>query len=594
MRKGEVFLPREEYEKTMQLKKKALAMLMACSMGGMTAAMPMAVFAEESSQLAEDEDAFAVMGNAGLDQEEEDTTSAPLSSAPMKSAPMRAAAAPISYTSTTFGGKTFYHRTSDTKGTKIIKVVDVSRHNGSIDWNKVKKSGVEGVILRIGYQGYSRGTLNKDSKFETYYKGAKAAGLNIGVYFYAEAISESEGHAIAKKTLQYLGNKELQLPIAFDYEDCGHRPKNVSRTKGAKIALAFLNDIKKSGREAMLYCGAYFSSVHVNAYTVEDAGYPVWLARYGSKPYKTSDPSGYYHGKITAWQSSAESGMNVHVNGISGSVDFDWYYDPISIQSGDITLNIGKSKTLDVDSKTEHFGKYSESYSFKSSDTSVASVSTKGKVTAKKAGTVDITITGKKSGKTAKVKVTVKGDENTRLPAVNNFRIYNVKKDSIAINWDDLSGATSYKIRYSTDGKKTWKSVKVSKSYYRLSGLQQDQTVYFKVVAYKGTTKGTYSNTISGKTLVAVPSDIKNFRIYDRKKTSLAISWDDSNDATSYKVDISYNKGKTWSKSVTVKQSYYRQTGLKPKNTVSYRVTPKNGSVSGKVSKIVTGTTKKK
>ena len=97
--------------------------------------------------------------------------------------------------------------------------IDVSRYQGTVDWEKVKAQGYDFCFLRIGYRGYgAAGTLNEDPKFEENYAAASAADFNVGVYFFAQAVNEEEAKEEADYVLQLLGKRKLQLPIIYDPE----------------------------------------------------------------------------------------------------------------------------------------------------------------------------------------------------------------------------------------------------------------------------------------------------------------------------------------------------------------------------------------
>src|SRR5699024_10816934 len=97
--------------------------------------------------------------------------------------------------------------------------IDVSSHQGEIDWQKVATSGVEFVFIRLGYRGYgSEGTLNLDPYFKQNLAGAKAAGLKVGIYFFSQAISVEEAREEAQFVLSYLAGTQLDYPVVYDWE----------------------------------------------------------------------------------------------------------------------------------------------------------------------------------------------------------------------------------------------------------------------------------------------------------------------------------------------------------------------------------------
>ena len=96
--------------------------------------------------------------------------------------------------------------------------IDVSLFQGEIDWQNVKADGVEFVFIRVGGRGTTDGGLYTDSKAQEYYRAAKAAGLQVGAYFFSQAISEAEAREEAVFALKQVKKWELDLPFVYDWE----------------------------------------------------------------------------------------------------------------------------------------------------------------------------------------------------------------------------------------------------------------------------------------------------------------------------------------------------------------------------------------
>ena len=147
-------------------------------------------------------------------------------------------------------------------GYTIEKVIDVSKHNGSIDWQKVAASGIKYAIIRVGYRGYGdTGSINIDSNFTTNIKGAINAGIKVGVYFYTQAVNEAEAREEADFVLENIIGCDLALPVAFDCEfasdNNGYTGRfynaRLSKSQTSAICRAFCNRISAAGYEAMVY-----------------------------------------------------------------------------------------------------------------------------------------------------------------------------------------------------------------------------------------------------------------------------------------------------------------------------------------------------
>lgn len=195
--------------------------------------------------------------------------------------------------------------------------IDVSSHQGEIQWDEVKKAGVEFVILRAAYRGYgTEGILRTDSFFEDNYKAAKEAGLEIGVYIFSQAINEEEAKEEAMLMLQLLENKELDLPVVYDPEliwGKEARTNGVSGEQFTKNTITFFDIIETAGYQTMLYSNMYWEAFLFDM--KELSKYDIWYADYEKIP-----QSPY---KFQFLQYS-ESGR---VPGIMGNVDLNLQFE---------------------------------------------------------------------------------------------------------------------------------------------------------------------------------------------------------------------------------------------------------------------------
>ena len=126
--------------------------------------------------------------------------------------------------------------------------IDISSYSGTIDWDKVKKSGVDFVMVRIGGRGYgSDGKMYSDDSALSYIKGAKAAGLKVGVYFFSQAVNNDEAIEEADYIKTLLGDETIDFPVAYDWEiikDDDARTDSVSAAQATACAKAFCNRVK--------------------------------------------------------------------------------------------------------------------------------------------------------------------------------------------------------------------------------------------------------------------------------------------------------------------------------------------------------------
>ena len=191
--------------------------------------------------------------------------------------------------------------------------IDVSKWNGSIDWNAVKNSGVSYVIIRCGYRGSSTGALIEDPKFVSNIKGAKAAGLKVGVYFFSQAVNEAEAVEEASMALNLVSGYGLEYPIFLDVEASGGRGDAVDTATRTAVCRAFCATIQNSGYKAGIYANKTWLTTKMNAGSLAD--YKIWLAQYASAPSYTTT-------KYDIWQYTSKGS----ISGISGGVDMNISY----------------------------------------------------------------------------------------------------------------------------------------------------------------------------------------------------------------------------------------------------------------------------
>ena len=192
--------------------------------------------------------------------------------------------------------------------------IDVSKYQPSINWSSVKASGVNYVIIRCGYRGSSTGVLVEDPYFKSHIKGAKAAGLKVGVYFFTTAISEAEAVEEASMAAYLCKGYGIDYPIFMDCES-SNRPGYNGMGAGQRTAIikAFCNTIRSAGYTPGVYANKTWLSSYMNA--GELSGYKIWLAQYNA-----NGPT--YGGRYDMWQYTSKGS----VSGISGYVDMNQSY----------------------------------------------------------------------------------------------------------------------------------------------------------------------------------------------------------------------------------------------------------------------------
>lgn len=196
--------------------------------------------------------------------------------------------------------------------TGTVMGIDISKHNGNIDWNAVKNSGVQYVILRCGYRGSASGVLVEDQKFKRNIQGATAAGLKVGIYFFSQAVNEVEAVEEASMTLSLIKKYRITYPVYIDVESANGRADGISKAARTSVINAFCQTIRNSGYTPGLYANKNWLTEKINTGAL--GGCKIWLAQYVAAP--------TYGGRYEMWQYSSRGS----IAGIKGNVDLNISY----------------------------------------------------------------------------------------------------------------------------------------------------------------------------------------------------------------------------------------------------------------------------
>lgn len=191
--------------------------------------------------------------------------------------------------------------------------IDVSEHQSQVDWEQVKDAGIDFVMIRAGYRGYTEGKLFRDSCFSRHLAGAREAGLDVGVYFFSQAITPEEARKEAEFLLSILKDEEAEMGVAFDWEyvSADVRTGAVDGRTMTDCAITFCETIAAAGHKPLVYFNQHQA---LEQYVLEElTGCGFWLAMYTDQmtfPYR-----------VDLWQYT-EDGV---VPGIDGTVDINLY-----------------------------------------------------------------------------------------------------------------------------------------------------------------------------------------------------------------------------------------------------------------------------
>ncbi|MCR4889706.1 MAG: glycoside hydrolase family 25 protein [Ruminococcus sp.] len=190
--------------------------------------------------------------------------------------------------------------------------IDISEHQGDIDWQQVKDSGIDFAMIRVGYRSYGEGVVNFDTNFRDNIRQANDVGIDVGVYFFSQATSQDEAIEEADRVLDAIEGCDITYPVVYDWEmiyDDSARTDDISVETLADCCVAFCERIKSGGYTPMIYQNKSTSMHKLDLPRVKD--YDFWLAEYGDKP--------TYYYKYDMWQYTSTGS----VPGITGDVDLN-------------------------------------------------------------------------------------------------------------------------------------------------------------------------------------------------------------------------------------------------------------------------------
>lgn len=495
-----------------------------------------------------------------------------------------------------FDNKTYAHP-SKFNGYAIKNGIDISKYQGSIDWEQAKAAGVEFAFVRVGYRGYGiSGTLAKDVLFRENLEGAANAGIPCGVYFFSQAISPEEAREEAIFLIEQISGFDISLPMVLDYEFASSGSGNTGRLYQAKLSkeeatqvcLAFCETVRSRGYKAMVYANPDMLNNHLYPEQISASGNTIWLTNYTTQT--------TYDGDYDFWQYSSKGRVNGINNGSTNLVDCNFWYqksgsddskednegnsggnnnitsDPNATPEPNIDIEAPISFSQDAIrlSKNETFALKeildgaSGSITYRSSDPFVATVTADGIITASAAGETEITASTV-SGKQAICTVTVQ-------ESLEDYKISLLKK------------------KYTYTGKVIQPKLTVSNDDQELilgSDFEMKLESNQEIGTASGTITGTryYSGTLYF-TFQIVPKKVAGFSKASSTASSIKLKWKKHKQADGYVIyrsnakNGSYKKVKTLTKNTVVswtrkknkteKNSYYKIRAYKTVDGTRY------------------------
>lgn len=442
--------------------------------------------------------------------------------------------------------KKITHQSGFSSKYEKIYGIDVSKWQEEIDWEKAKADGVEFAVIRLGYRGMANGALALDPYFEKNIKGAHEAGVDVGIYFFTQALNTTEAKEEAKFCLKYLSDYKsyVTYPVIIDLEPCGGRldKANLSKSKKTAICETFCTTVEAAGYTGGIYCSKSMFLTWVDIASLEKEHY-VWLAHYTD--------STNYERRFDMWQFSS----SCSVKGISGNVDMDVAYN---LKTPAAPTNLNQTEIAE-DSLTFTWNNVVGAdgyrvYQYDKNDNRENTYSTTEQ---------SVTISGLSEGHTYRYKVRsyYTGADGTRkyskysplfLASTKSAQVSGIVTDSrtensVTVAWDGQSNAEGYRVRLYNREDQSYETVAhvqttsceipdlveakgydvVVQAYIKLNGVTKNYGPYSEIATVYTTTK-----TVTGVKLSALT------------KTTMSVSWKKQSKADGYRVAWYDAKGK--------------------------------------------------
>lgn len=214
-------------------------------------------------------------------------------------------------------GDYYGFKTYESESETAVLAIDISSHQGDIDWATVDGHSIDFVIHRIGYRGYTEGDIEPDTKWQENAAAINETDMELGCYFFSQAVTPQEAIEEARFVLENIQGYKIERPIYFDWEvveDPNARTANISASEMTECALAFCKTIEEAGYTAGIYFNTSLVQQLLNLSDLME--YDFWLAEYNSYP---SFPF-----QVDMWQYSDQG----RLDGIPEKVDLNLYFIP--------------------------------------------------------------------------------------------------------------------------------------------------------------------------------------------------------------------------------------------------------------------------
>ncbi len=491
--------------------------------------------------------------------------------------------------------QTIYHNNA-LKNRKLFKGLDVSWHQASnqttskIDWAKAHADGIDFTFVRVAARkGNKEGTLYEDTSANSHIQGALKNKINVGVYFFSQALTVSEAKAEAKYTLKVLDahNWDITLPVVFDYEYYTRLTSGkLSKSTMTKICTAFCDVIEDAGYTPAIYANYSMFGNHLTTSTLAKK-YTIWLARYKNTATSNtlSSSSSIPYADITYpyefWQFTSSG----RVSGYGGNLDCNYWYKDVNIKTQNLDADNSTTSSIDLSWDNAKDAKKYKIYRFNEESQSYKNIGDSSKTS--------FTDKDLSAGKDYKYKVrcywTIGGTNyfgkysdiitaSTKPAKVADVSVDNRASTHVTLNWKKVSGASAYGIyQYNekTNSFDKLDQIDAKETSYKVSNLKSASSYTFRVRAVRKSNGSTYYGSYSDKfSITTKPLKVSNLSVTSKTKKTATISFGKISKAEGYCIYRYDAANEKWTriKTITDGTTSYKNTGLTSGKTYTYRV----------------------
>ncbi len=430
-------------------------------------------------------------------------------------------------------------------GVNSVDGIDVSMYQAystPIDWNKVKAAGISYAIIRCGYRGWGTGEIVADSYFKQNIEGALAAGLQVGVYFYTQAITETEAKEEADFCKNAVKGYDITLPIYIDIENADPKGRldtsGLTKAEKTNICKAFANRVQSANYTGGVYANKTWLENYIDGAALAKK-FAIWLAHY------TTNTD--YANEFSMWQYSSKA----TISGIKGSVDVNKNYLTKPHQVTNLTAAPSTTNPSEfILSWTRAAGAYK--YQVKTYDEATSTWVSLGTTKSNTFTVVEPYSTAERQYKVRAFKLI--GTEKiygayssvvtfgVNLKKVTGLIQTAANKKSVSLKWNKLLTASGYYVNMYNSNKQEWSQVKAisgnNNVTAKITGLDYSTVYKFRVQGYAVNENGAVEPLVNSSTLSAATTPKKAGKPKYLKITpeALKLTWKKVDKGSGYQV----------------------------------------------------------